>query len=385
MNFSKNRAARGCFTPLRTWLLAILLLAPIMVKAQTTSDPIMNNILTRTSIRAYTDQPVEDEKVEAMLRAAMAAPSAGNKQPWRFVVVKDKKTLTAISDNLHTMTMAKDAPLAIIVCGDMNATFPGEGLDYWVEDASAATENLLLAAHAQGLGAVWCGIYPMQERVAFLRELLSLPEHIVPLNVVPIGYPAENPTPKDKWTPDYIHYESWAGEVPTTAEQAKPWRQIEPWQLRDNPVNLFEDAMALTVGEGDSINSMTIGWGGIGVLWGKPVVTVYVEQRRFTKHLMDQNERFTIEAFSEDYASVLQYLGTASGRNEDKITGSGLTLKFTPSGTPAFEEGRLLIECRKIYEAPFQPEGFGDIPTQVYSARPLHTVYVGEILNVWTK
>ena len=375
-------------------LMAFFSCAPLIVKAQTNEqEDIMNTILTRTSIRAYTDQPVEDEKIEALLRAAMAAPSAGNKQPWRFVVVKDKNTLGAIADNLHTMTMAKDAPLAVIVCGDMNATFPGEGLDYWVEDASAATENLLLAAHAQGLGAVWCGIYPMQERVAFLRELLSLPEHIVPLNVVPIGYPAESPTPKDKWKPEYIHHESWtqpeAGRIfadaATSPEQARPWRQIEPWQLRDNPVNLFEDAMALTVGEGDSINSMTIGWGGIGVLWGKPVVTVYVEQRRFTKHLMDQNERFTIEAFSEDYASVLQYLGTASGRNEDKIAGSGLTLKLTPSGTPAFEEGRLLIECRKIYEAPFQPEGFGDIPAQVYSARPLHTVYIGEILNVWTK
>lgn len=345
----------------------------------------MNNILTRTSVRAYTAQPVEDEKVEAILRAAMAAPSAGNKQPWRFVVVKEKSTLEAISQQLHTMTMAKDAPLAIIVCGDMNATFPGDGLDYWVEDASAATENLLLAAHAEGLGAVWCGIYPMKERVAFLQELLQLPENIVPLNVIPIGYPAESPTPKDKWKPENIHYESWSGDTPAIEPAAKSWRQIEPWQLRDNPVNLFEDAMALTVGTGDSINSMTIGWGGLGVLWQKPVVTVYVEERRFTKHLMDQNDYFTIEAFDDDYAKVLQYLGTASGRDEDKIQGSGLTLKLTPLGTPAFEEGRLIIECRKIYEAPFQPDGFGDIPQQVYSSRPLHTVYIGEIVNVWTK
>lgn len=373
-------------TSTRALLLTALILAPIMVKAQTNnSETIMNNILSRTSVRAYTAQPVEDEKVEAILRAAMAAPSAGNKQPWRFVVVKEKSTLEAISAQLHTMTMAKDAPLAIIVCGDMNATFPGDGLDYWIEDASAATENLLLAAHAEGLGAVWCGIYPMKERVAFLKELLQLPDNIVPLNVIPIGYPAESPAPKDKWKPEHIHHESWSGDTPAVEPAAKTWRQIEPWQLRDNPVNLFEDAMALTVGTGDSINSMTIGWGGLGVLWRKPVVTVYVEERRFTKHLMDQNDYFTIEAFSDDYAHVLQYLGTASGRDEDKIKGSGLTLKLTPLGTPAFEEGRLIIECRKIYEAPFQPNGFGDVPQQVYSNRPLHTVYIGEIVHVWTK
>lgn len=169
----------------------------------------IENIMTRTSVRAYTDQAVEPEKVETILRAAMAAPSAGNKQPWRFVVVTDKEILQQISDTLHTIRMAKDAPLAIVVCGDLTATFPGDGLDYWVEDTSAATENLLLAAHSLGLGAVWCGIYPMPDRVAFLSNLLELPGNIVPLNVVPIGYPAENPEPKDKWIPENIHSNTW--------------------------------------------------------------------------------------------------------------------------------------------------------------------------------
>ena len=371
-------------------LVAALLSQPIMISAQTDTsqydNETMNTIMTRTSVRAYTDEGVDDAQVERLLRAAMAAPSAGNKQPWRFVVVRNKETLRAISENLHTMTMAQDAPLAVVVCGDMDTTFPGDGRDYWVEDASAATENLLLAAHAEGLGAVWCGIYPMQERVAFLKELLSLPENIVPLNVVPIGHPAEQPTPKDKWRPDYVHLEAWDATAATAPEEpVRQWRQIEPWQLQDNPVSLFEDAMALTVGSGDSINSMTIGWGGIGVLWQKPVVTVYVEERRFTKHLMDDNDYFTVEAFPEEYAQVLHYLGTASGRNEDKVAGSGLTLWYTDQGTPAFDEGRLVIDCRKIYEAPFQPAGFGDIPQQVYAARPLHTVYIGEIIGVYVK
>lgn len=165
---------------------------------------VMNNILSRTSVRAYQSRPVEDEKVEKMLRAAMAAPTAGNKQPWRFVVIKDRPILDSISTHFHTMKMAGHAPLAIVVCGDMDSTFPGDGRDYWVEDASAATENLLLAAHSMGLGAVWCGIYPMQQRVAYLKKLLQLPGNIVPLNVIPVGYPAEKTAPKDKWKPENI-------------------------------------------------------------------------------------------------------------------------------------------------------------------------------------
>ncbi|MDE6493772.1 MAG: nitroreductase family protein [Bacteroidales bacterium] len=167
----------------------------------------INLIMSRTSIRAYSGQSVENDKVETLLKAAMAAPTAGNKQPWKFVVIKDKQILNRLASG--NMKMAADADLAIVVCGDLNLTFPGEGVDYWIQDASAATENLLLAAHALGLGAVWCGIYPIQERVRMLSELLNLPEHIIPLNVIPIGYPAENPEPKDKWKPNSIHYDSW--------------------------------------------------------------------------------------------------------------------------------------------------------------------------------
>ncbi|MCM1337633.1 MAG: nitroreductase family protein [Candidatus Amulumruptor caecigallinarius] len=170
---------------------------------------IMDNILSRTSIRDYQAKPVEDAKIEQMLRAAMAAPTAGNKQPWRFIVIKNRATLDSIATNFRNIQMAAKAPLAIVVCGDLSVTFPGEGIEYWVQDASAATENLLLEAHALGLGAVWCGIYPISERVTTLKQMLDIPDGIVPLNVIPIGYPAESPAPKDKWKPEQIHYEKW--------------------------------------------------------------------------------------------------------------------------------------------------------------------------------
>ena len=379
-------------------LLSAALISSINLMTSCNSQPVssseskdaLQTIMTRTSVRAYTDQEIEDEKLETILRAAMAAPSAGNKQPWRFVVVKDKAILSAISENLHTITMAVNAPLAIVVCGDMKATFGGDGLDYWVEDTSAATENLLLAAHGLGLGAVWCGIYPMMERVKFLKELLKLPDDIVPLNVVPIGYPAEQPAIKDKWKPEYIHYNTWENDEATNKLPEKKqaeWKTVSPKEMRVNPFTLFGDAMALTVGTQEKMNSMTIGWGGLGVLWGRerPVVTVYVEKSRYTHGLMEDNEYFTVEAFSKDYADALKYLGSVSGRDEDKIKGSGLTLKMTELGTPAFEEGRLILECKKIYGAPFNPEGFGELGKKVYSDRQLHSIYIGEIVNAYIK
>ncbi len=172
---------------------------------ETSEVSAMDNIVTRTSIRDYTDKTVSDDTIEQLLKAAMAAPSARNQQPWRFIVIKDKKTLQAVSENFHTMKMAEKAPLAIVVCGDVSS-------DYWVQDASAATENLLLAAHAMGLGAVWCGIYPKEDRVEKLKEMLDISGDIMPLNVIPVGYPAENPLPKDKWDPKKICYEKWDRE-----------------------------------------------------------------------------------------------------------------------------------------------------------------------------
>lgn len=171
--------------------------------------PALTAIAQRTSVRAYSDQPVEEEKVETLLRAAMAAPTARDCRPWAFVVVKDRKVLEAIADTLRNARMAAKARLAIVVCGDMTKAIEGEGRDFWIQDASAATENLLIAATAQGLGAVWTGIYPSAERTQTCRELLGLPEHIIPLNIIPIGYPAGEVTPKDKWDPTNIHTDRW--------------------------------------------------------------------------------------------------------------------------------------------------------------------------------
>ncbi len=169
-------------------------------------------ILSRTSVRAYTDQKVEKDKIEKLLRAAMAAPTAVNKQPWHFVVIEDKHVLEQIAEEIPTAKMAARAPLAITVCGDMEKALDGEGRDFWVQDASAATENLLLAAHAMGLGAVWTSVYPIKDKVEATRALLKLPETIVPLGTIVIGYPKETPQPKDKWKPENVSYNTFGGK-----------------------------------------------------------------------------------------------------------------------------------------------------------------------------
>ncbi len=176
---------------------------------QSSENEVIASIMTRTSVRDYTDTPVTDAQIETILKTAMSAPTAVNKQPWAFIVIKDRATLTAISDSIPSMKMAKKAPIAIVVCGDMTKTLDGEGHDYWIQDVSAATENLLLAAHAQGLGAVWCGVYPASGRVAFISDLLNLPDEIIPLAFVPIGEPSAKNEPKDKWDPAKIHNDKW--------------------------------------------------------------------------------------------------------------------------------------------------------------------------------
>lgn len=175
----------------------------------TGANSTVTDILTRTSVRAYSDRQVESAKIDTLLRAAMAAPTAGNKQPWRFVVIDKRAILDSISENFHTMSMAKGASIAVVLCGDTTATFPGDARDYWIQDVSAATENLLLAAHAMGLGAVWCGIYPQMERTDRFSQMLRLPQNIIPMACVCVGYPASEITPKDKWKPQNIHYNTW--------------------------------------------------------------------------------------------------------------------------------------------------------------------------------
>lgn len=167
---------------------------------------VLDNIATRTSIRDYEARPVEKEKIEKMLRAAMAAPTAMNKQPWHFVVVDQRNVLDALAGANPYAKMLKKAPLAIVVCGNTDKMIEGGGRDFWIQDASAATENLLLAAHAMGLGAVWTGAYPSEERCISISKVLSLSDNLIPLNMIVVGYPSEQPQPKQKFKEENISY-----------------------------------------------------------------------------------------------------------------------------------------------------------------------------------
>ncbi|MGN0281469.1 MAG: nitroreductase family protein [Prevotella sp.] len=187
---------------------------------------VLENIMTRTSIREYTQEKVSDEQISQLLKAGMAAPSAGNKQPWCFVVIDDAKTKEAITANIGPAQPAAKAPLVIVVCADTTKTFAGDGHYYWIEDCSAVTENILLAAHGMGLGAVWLGVYPQMKRCDFLRGLLSLPTHVIPLGMIAIGHPDEHPAPKDKWDENKVHKNAWNNTTANIQEQKKEWKKV---------------------------------------------------------------------------------------------------------------------------------------------------------------
>lgn len=181
-------------------------------KEQDSSEVVLNTILKRTSIRSYENKTVEKEKIEKLLRAGMAAPTAMNKQPWHFVVVTDKGQLQKLSEANPYAAMAAKAPLAIVVCGDMNKAAEGDAREFWIQDCSAATENILLAATEMGLGAVWTGTYPSKERCADVAKVLELPESLIPLNTIVIGYPDADVSPKDKWNTENISYNTYVEE-----------------------------------------------------------------------------------------------------------------------------------------------------------------------------
>jgi nitroreductase len=163
-------------------------------------------ILTRRSVRTYTDEPVTERNIQTMLRAAMNAPSAGNQRPWHFVVINKRDILAAIPDFHPYSSMLLQAPLAILVCGDPRVE-RSEG--FWVQDCAAATQNLLLAARALDLGAVWLGVHPREEREKGLRDLLKLPRCIVPFALVAIGHTAVEQMQIDRYNEERVHYNSW--------------------------------------------------------------------------------------------------------------------------------------------------------------------------------
>ena len=172
-------------------------------------NPAITNIMTRVSVRQFTGEKISQAQVDTLLRAAMAAPSAINKQPWAFFVVTDQALIDRLGAALPYSRCQNGAACAIIPCGDLSKAIEGTGRDFWINDVSAATENLLLAAHAMGLGAVWTGLHPDMERVKMVQEMLGMPEHIIPLCVVPVGVPAEQPAVKEKYNEANIHYNQW--------------------------------------------------------------------------------------------------------------------------------------------------------------------------------
>lgn len=166
----------------------------------------MNEIFTRRSIRKYTTQDISEEIIEKIIKAGMAAPSAGNEQPWHFIVINDKSILKEIPKFHPYSQMLNEAGYAIVVCGDESLQ-RHEG--FWVQDCSAATQNMLLMAEELGLGSVWLGVYPVEERVKPLQDLLGLPESVIPFSILPLGYPAEWKEPADRFDKNRIHKNKW--------------------------------------------------------------------------------------------------------------------------------------------------------------------------------
>lgn len=167
---------------------------------------IIEGILTRRSIRKYSDKKVTKEQIHELLKAGMYAPSARNQQPWHFIIIDDRQLLSKMM-NIHPYAkMLGQAQWAILVCGDEKQEL---SKGYWVVDCSAATQNILLAAHGSGLGAVWLGLHPREERKNDIRKLFDLPGHIQPLSLISVGYPDEEKEQPERFKTERIHHNQW--------------------------------------------------------------------------------------------------------------------------------------------------------------------------------
>ena len=181
--------------------------AKIKIMSPTTNDK-LQFILGRRSIRVYEPGVINEAAVTQILQAAMAAPSAVARDPWRFVVIRKKETLSTIAAALPNGGMLATAPLGIVVCGDLEAAHDRQ-LSYLLQDCSAAIENLLLCAHALGLGACWLGVHPREDRVQKLKEILQLPASVIPVATISLGHPGEEKEPRTRFNREYVHWEKW--------------------------------------------------------------------------------------------------------------------------------------------------------------------------------
>ena len=175
------------------------------MKYDLSSNQAYQNILSRMSVRKYTAEDVDPELINAILKAGMSAPSGVNRQPWEFVVVSDRGMLKALAEALPYAKMTANAPVAIVVCGNTERFLDGDDSSLWEQDLSAASENILLAAHALGLGGVWTCLYPHADRMRHVSDLLKLPENFIPFNLIPVGHPADTHKPMDKWHEERVH------------------------------------------------------------------------------------------------------------------------------------------------------------------------------------
>ena len=167
---------------------------------------VIQALRTRRSIRKFTNEPVTPEQVKTMLECAMLAPSAGNQQPWEFIVIEDLSVLHAVPTVLGFAKMAAEATCAIVVCGN-KSFIKAEG--FWQQDCAAATQNILLAAHGLGLGTCWCGVYPNEKRAADLKHMLNIPENVTPLSFIAIGVPNEQKEQPERFNEARVHRNMW--------------------------------------------------------------------------------------------------------------------------------------------------------------------------------
>jgi nitroreductase len=171
-------------------------------------NPKLNFIFSRRSVRKYQDKQVPQEMLEDLLQAAMAAPSAVAKDPWHFLVIRERGSLNRLAEVLPNAPMLRQAPAAIVVCGDIERAHDRQE-SFMLQDLSAAVENVLLAANALGLGTCWLGVHPRQERMDGIRRLFKLPDEIIPVAGIAVGWPAEQPEMRTRYNAARVHHEKW--------------------------------------------------------------------------------------------------------------------------------------------------------------------------------